>query len=296
VDYSGRSVIVVGPKLQLHQCGLPWEMAIVLFEPFILRELLKLDLASIGKGKRLIKMRAPIIVDLLKQLLQCRPILLNRAPTLHRLGIQAFQGQLISGRAILLHPLVCGGFNADFDGDQMAVHIPLGDLACAESWSLMWSQNHILSVATGDVVPVPSQDMVLGCYNLTTLDITGRSKILMNYIRPQPTTVSTGHLWDSQTFTNLNDIDLICQTCVVPKQTIIWLYSTLFECQNKVQETLELTIDMYGQTMTYHPEYKTYTYQYRSSNYIKTTMGKAIINNHFNTILGSAPLRTQGTA
>jgi DNA-directed RNA polymerase beta' subunit len=168
VDYSGRSVIVVGPKLLLHQCGLPREMGIELFQPFLIRKLLAQGFAhSIGIAKKMIQQGEPIVWELLHQLMRQHPILLNRAPTLHRLGIQAFQPKLVQGRAILLHPLVCTAFNADFDGDQMAVHVPLSVQARAEAWKLLWSRNNILSPATGQAVLIPSQDMVLGCYYLT---------------------------------------------------------------------------------------------------------------------------------
>jgi len=171
VDYSGRSVIVVGPKLKLHECGLPKSMALELFQPFLIRRmiLLKLALNFIG-AKKLLKLSPNSFLPLLRDVMEDHPILLNRAPTLHRLGVQAFQAKLIAGRTILLHPLVCSAFNADFDGDQMAVHIPLSKKACGEAWKLMGSRNHLLSPATGEPMIVPSQDMVLGCYYLTTLD------------------------------------------------------------------------------------------------------------------------------
>lgn len=169
VDYSGRSVIVVGPALKLHQCGLPKEMAIELFQPFLIRRLMvKKIVPTIVTAKRLIQDQSSLIWDVLEQVMQSHPVLLNRAPTLHRLGVQAFQPKLVDGRAILLHPLVCPAFNADFDGDQMAVHVPLSFEARAEAWKLMWSRNNLLSPATGQPILVPSQDMVLGCYYLTT--------------------------------------------------------------------------------------------------------------------------------
>lgn len=171
VDYSGRSVIVVGPQLKLHECGLPKEMALELFQPFLIRRLiLKKITRNFISAKKLIKSNPNSILDILREVMENRPILLNRAPTLHRLGIQAFQPKLVLGRAILLHPLVCNAFNADFDGDQMAVHIPLSFNACAEAWKLMGARNNILSPATGEPTILPSQDMVLGCYYLTTLD------------------------------------------------------------------------------------------------------------------------------
>ena len=169
VDYSGRSVIVVGPELKLHECGLPKEMALELFQPFLSRQLKERGIAeNINAAKRFIRQDHPVLWEILQQLMQQHPVLLNRAPTLHRLGIQAFQPQLVQGRAILLHPLVCTAFNADFDGDQMAVHVPLSFQAQAEAWKLLWSRNNLLSPATGQPILLPSQDMVLGCYYLTT--------------------------------------------------------------------------------------------------------------------------------
>ena len=171
VDYSGRSVIVVGPTLKLHECGLPKEMAIELFQPFLIRQLVeKKIVATIITAKNLIHDQDPILWEVLQEVMESLPILLNRAPTLHRLGIQAFQPKLVNGRAILLHPLVCPAFNADFDGDQMAVHVPLTFQARAEAWRLMWSRNNLLSPATGQPILIPSQDMVLGCYYLTTFN------------------------------------------------------------------------------------------------------------------------------
>jgi len=168
VDYSGRSVIVVGPYLPLHQCGLPKEMAIELFQAFVIRTLIGQNLApNLRAAKTMIRKKKPIIWKLLQQIMEGHPILLNRAPTLHRLGIQAFQPILVNGRAIHLHPLVCGGFNADFDGDQMAVHIPLSLEAQAEARLPMLSRRNLLSPATGEPVCVPSQDMLLGLYILT---------------------------------------------------------------------------------------------------------------------------------
>lgn len=168
VDYSGRSVIIVGPSLPLHQCGLPREMAIELFQASVIRGLIGQHLApNLRAAKSMIQNKESIIWKVLQEIMQGHPILLNRAPTLHRLGIQAFQPILIKGRAIRLHPLVCGGFNADFDGDQMAVHIPLSLEAQAEARLLMFSHTNLLSPATGDPVSVPSQDMLLGLYILT---------------------------------------------------------------------------------------------------------------------------------
>jgi len=171
VDYSGRSVIVVGPTLKLHQCGLPKEMALELFKPFIIRELMKKENVMLKAAKRMLERVKPEIWDILDQVTKHHPVMLNRAPTLHRLGIQAFEPVLIEGKAIQLHPLVCAAFNADFDGDQMAVHVPLSLEAQLEARLLMLSTNNLLSPASGRPVAVPTQDMVLGCNYLTKLKI-----------------------------------------------------------------------------------------------------------------------------
>nr|YP_009570096.1 RNA polymerase beta subunit [Nepenthes mirabilis]QBC68527.1 RNA polymerase beta subunit [Nepenthes mirabilis]QBC68612.1 RNA polymerase beta subunit [Nepenthes mirabilis]QBC68699.1 RNA polymerase beta subunit [Nepenthes mirabilis] len=169
VDYSGRSVIVVGPSLSLHRCGLPREIAIELFQTFVIRGLIRQHLASnIGVAKSKIGEKDPIVWEILQEVMQGHPVLLNRAPTLHRLGIQAFQPILVEGRAICLHPLVCKGFNADFDGDQMAVHVPLSLEAQAEARLLMFSHMNLLSPAIGDPISVPTQDMLIGLYVLTS--------------------------------------------------------------------------------------------------------------------------------
>nr|YP_009394338.1 RNA polymerase b'-subunit [Leptosiphonia brodiei]ARW62900.1 RNA polymerase b'-subunit [Leptosiphonia brodiei] len=169
VDYSGRSVIVVGPKLKLHQCGLPKEMALELFQPFVIHRLILQGLVNnIKAAKKLIQKNDLMVWDVLEEVIYGHPVLLNRAPTLHRLGIQAFEPILVDGRAIKLHPLVCPAFNADFDGDQMAVHIPLSLEAQAEARLLMLAPHNFLSPATGSPILMPSQDMVLGCYYLTT--------------------------------------------------------------------------------------------------------------------------------
>jgi len=168
VDYSGRSVIVVGPTLRLHQCGLPKKMALELFKPFIFSKLqLRGEASTIKAAKRLVEREGPEVWDILEEVIREHPVLLNRAPTLHRLGIQAFEPVLIEGKAIQLHPLVCTAFNADFDGDQMAVHVPLSIEAQLEARALMMSSNNILSPANGDPIIVPSQDVVLGLYYMT---------------------------------------------------------------------------------------------------------------------------------
>src|SRR5512145_2929599 len=168
VDYSGRSVIVVGPELHLHQCGLPKRMALELFKPFVMRRLVEKGFAhNIKSAKRIVERVKPEVWDALEEVIQDHPVLLNRAPTLHRLGIQAFEPVLIEGSAIKIHPLVCTAFNADFDGDQMAVHIPLSPEAQVEASSLMLASNNILSPANGQPIAIPSQDLVLGLYYLT---------------------------------------------------------------------------------------------------------------------------------
>ncbi|MCA6394839.1 MAG: DNA-directed RNA polymerase subunit beta', partial [Cytophagales bacterium] len=168
VDYSGRSVIVVGPELKLHECGLPKDMAAELFKPFIIRKLIERGIVkTVKSAKKIVDRKDPVVWDILENVLKGHPVLLNRAPTLHRLGIQAFQPKLIEGKAIQLHPLVCTAFNADFDGDQMAVHIPLGQEAILEASLLMLSSHNILNPANGAPITVPSQDMVLGLYYLT---------------------------------------------------------------------------------------------------------------------------------
>ncbi len=168
VDYSGRSVIVVGPTLKLYECGLPKSMAAELFKPFVIRKLIERGIVkTVKSAKKLVDRRDPVIWDILENVLKGHPVMLNRAPTLHRLGIQAFMPKLVEGKAIRLHPLVCTGFNADFDGDQMAVHVPLSNEACLEAMMLMLSAHNILHPANGSPITLPTQDMVLGVYYLT---------------------------------------------------------------------------------------------------------------------------------
>jgi DNA-directed RNA polymerase subunit beta' len=177
VDYSGRSVIVVGPQLKLHQCGLPKQMALELFKPFVMKRLVDLNHAqNIKSAKRMVERARPVVWDVLEEVITEHPVLLNRAPTLHRLGIQAFEPQLVEGKAIQIHPLVCTAFNADFDGDQMAVHLPLSAEAQSEARILMLSSNNILSPANGRPITSPTQDMVLGIYYLTSLKEGGKGE------------------------------------------------------------------------------------------------------------------------
>jgi len=168
VDYSARSVIVVGPELKLHECGIPKDMAAELYKPFVIRKLIERGIVkTVKSAKKIVDRRDPVIWDILENILKGHPVMLNRAPTLHRLGIQAFQPKLIEGKAIQLHPLVCTAFNADFDGDQMAVHLPLGNAAVLEAQLLMLASHNILNPANGAPITVPSQDMVLGLYYIT---------------------------------------------------------------------------------------------------------------------------------
>jgi len=205
VDYSGRSVIVVGPSLKLNQCGLPYEMALELFQPFIIRELINQGLASNMKvAKNLIQQNESAIDPVLEKVLSCHPIFLNRAPTLHRLGIQAFEPILVQGRAIKLHPLVCSAFNADFDGDQMAVHIPLSLESQAECYMLMLAPYNFLSPSNGEPIIMPSQDMVLGCYYLTVNNIKGL-------------------LGSNHYFANLEDVILAYQQDQIELHSTIWV-------------------------------------------------------------------------
>jgi DNA-directed RNA polymerase subunit beta' len=184
VDYSGRSVIVAGPDLKLHQCGLPKKMALELFKPFVMRKLVEHNFAhNIKSAKRLVDRMDPSVWDVLEEIIATRPVLLNRAPTLHRLGIQAFEVVLIEGSAIQLHPLVCAAFNADFDGDQMAVHVPLSDAAVQEAREFMLSTKNLLKPASGEPIVGPSKDMVLGCYYMTVADpeAKGAGKVFGDY-------------------------------------------------------------------------------------------------------------------
>lgn len=266
VDYSGRSVIVVGPSLKLNQCGLPYEMAIELFQPFIIRELINQGLASNMKiAKNLIQQNEIIIDSVLEKVLKNHPIFLNRAPTLHRLGIQAFEPILVQGRAIKLHPLVCSAFNADFDGDQMAVHIPLSAEAQAECYMLMLAPYNFLSPANGEPIIMPSQDMVLGCYYLTVNNIKGL-------------------LGSSHYFANLDDVILAYNQNEVELHSSIWIRmneTPAKDAKDAKDETLRKLIQLNDNTII--EDYK--HHQIRKTkdgktivHYLKTTTGRAILN------------------
>jgi DNA-directed RNA polymerase subunit beta' len=260
VDYSGRSVIVVGPSLKLNQCGLPYEMAVELFQPFIIRELINQGLASNMKiAKNLIQNNESILDPVLEKVLKNHPIFLNRAPTLHRLGIQAFEPILVQGRAIKLHPLVCSAFNADFDGDQMAVHIPLSLEAQAECYMLMLAPYNFLSPANGEPIIMPSQDMVLGCYYLTVNNIKGL-------------------LGSNHYFSNLADVILAYNQNQIEIHSGIWI---------RIQEK-NLSLSNLIKTITLKDgsiiEYYENAQIRKTKNgeiivyYIRTTTGRAILN------------------
>ena len=260
VDYSGRSVIIVGPNLRLNQCGLPYEMAIELFQPFIIRELINQGLASNMKvAKNLIQQNESAIDPVLEKVLANHPIFLNRAPTLHRLGIQAFEPILVQGRAIKLHPLVCSAFNADFDGDQMAVHVPLSLESQAECYMLMLAPYNFLSPANGEPIIMPSQDMVLGCYYLTVNNIQGL-------------------LGSNHYFANLDDVVLAYYQDQIELHTAIWVRynDTGIETGSLIKKTkladdttieyyenVQIRLDSVGQPLV---------------QYIQTTTGRVIFN------------------
>ena len=262
VDYSGRSVIVVGPSLKLNQCGLPYEMALELFQPFIIRELINQGLASNMKiAKNLIQQNETIIDPVLEKVLKNHPIFLNRAPTLHRLGIQAFEPILVQGRAIKLHPLVCSAFNADFDGDQMAVHIPLSFEAQAECYMLMLAPYNFLSPANGEPIIMPSQDMVLGCYYLTVNNIKGL-------------------LGSSHYFANLDDIILAYNQNKIEIHSLIWLR---MNGQKDTNEQLSLIKKVKLEDNSVIEYYKNRQIRRTSDGqiivqYLQTTTGRAIFN------------------
>jgi DNA-directed RNA polymerase subunit beta' len=263
VDYSGRSVIVVGPKLKIHQCGLPREMAIELFQPFVIHRLIRQGLVNnIKAAKKLIQRNDPQIWDVLEEVIDGHPVLLNRAPTLHRLGIQAFEPILVEGRAIQIHPLVCPAFNADFDGDQMAVHVPLSLESQAEARLLMLASNNILSPATGRPIVTPSQDMVLGCYYLTA---------------ENPAAMKGAGRY----FSNLNDVILAYDQRQVDIHAYVWVrFDGAVESEEAETEPLEVNTAEDGSV--------TKLFKYRRvrqdaegntvSQYIKTTPGRIIYN------------------
>jgi DNA-directed RNA polymerase beta' subunit len=267
IDYSGRSVIVVGPTLKIHECGIPKEMAFELYLPFLLKNILnqKLTRTVIG-AKTLIKKNPTLAWEVLKELMQTSPVLLNRAPTLHRLGIQAFQPKLVEGRAILLHPLVCSAFNADFDGDQMAVHIPITVEARSEAWKLMLSRNNLLAPSTGEPLAIPSQDMVLGCYYLTT----NCSDKNLQYQKGS-----------GSYFLTFLDIIKNYETKKLDLHSIIWLkWHDWIENGNDHEEPLEIRINSYGDFKEIYAKSQNHYDKKKVliSQYVSTTPGKVIFN------------------
>nr|QCI05202.1 RNA polymerase b'-subunit [Centroceras clavulatum] len=261
VDYSGRSVIVVGPTLKLHQCGLPREMALELFQPFVIHRLIVQGLVNnIKAAKKLIQKNEIIVWKVLEEVINGHPVLLNRAPTLHRLGIQAFEPILVEGRAIKLHPLVCPAFNADFDGDQMAVHIPLSLEAQAEARLLMLAPHNFLSPATGNPILMPSQDMVLGCYYLTTNN----------------PSASKG---SGQYFYSLDDACMAYEQNQIDLHALIWVrFNGIVD---NINDEIEITnknnkdqnVKLFdNRIVKYDPQNK------MISQYIRTTVGRIIFN------------------
>ncbi|BBC25146.1 MULTISPECIES: DNA-directed RNA polymerase subunit gamma [unclassified Pseudanabaena] len=265
VDYSGRSVIVVGPNLKIHQCGLPKEMAIELFQPFVIHRLIKTGLVNnIKAAKKLIQRNDPAVWDVLEDVIREHPVMLNRAPTLHRLGIQAFEPLLVSGRAIQLHPLVCPAFNADFDGDQMAVHVPLSIEAQAEARLLMLASNNILSPATGRPIVTPSQDMVLGCYYLTT---------------ENPYT----QRGEGRYFANFNDVVMAYEQKEIDIHSSVWVrFEGIIEGQGEEKDSEEpkVTILEDGTKVKEFPfrRIREDAEGGLISQYVKTTPGRVIFN------------------
>ncbi|MBK1990363.1 DNA-directed RNA polymerase subunit gamma [Sphaerospermopsis aphanizomenoides BCCUSP55] len=272
VDYSGRSVIVVGPKLQIHQCGLPREMAIELFQPFVINRLIRSGMVNnIKAAKKLISRNDPSVWDVLEDVIEGHPVMLNRAPTLHRLGIQAFEPILVEGRAIQLHPLVCPAFNADFDGDQMAVHVPLSLESQAEARLLMLASNNILSPATGKPIVTPSQDMVLGAYYLTAEN-------------PNATKGAGGY------FSSLDDVIMAYQQDQVDLHSYVYVrFDGEMETSQPDTEPLEVIENEDGS--------RTLLYKFRRvrqdaegnliSQYIYTTAGRVIYNKAIQEALAS---------
>jgi DNA-directed RNA polymerase subunit beta' len=263
VDYSGRSVIVVGPSLKIHQCGLPKEMAIELFQPFVIHRLIRLNLVNnIKAAKKLIQRNDPAIWDVLEDVIRDHPVMLNRAPTLHRLGIQAFEPILVEGRAIQLHPLVCPAFNADFDGDQMAVHVPLSIEAQAEARLLMLASNNILSPATGRPIVAPSQDMVLGCYYLTASN-------------PDP------QIGEGRYFANFDEVVMSYEHKQVTLHSKIWVrFEGVLEGDGAEDLPLSEVSDESGFKVKSYPFRRTREDQEGNiiSQYILTTPGRIIFN------------------
>lgn len=265
VDYSGRSVIVVGPKLKIHQCGLPREMAIELFQPFVIHRLIRGGLVNnIKAAKKLIQRGDAAVWDVLEEVIAGHPVLLNRAPTLHRLGIQAFEPILVEGRAIQLHPLVCPAFNADFDGDQMAVHVPLSLESQAEARILMLASHNILSPATGRPIVAPSQDMVLGCYYLTAEN-------------------PNAHKGEGHYFANLDDVVKAYEQSLVEVHAFVWVRYSVDGVMDTEKSDTEVVKEERLEDGTVIQEYKFRRVRLSPegevlAQYIRTTPGRIIYN------------------
>lgn len=263
VDYSGRSVIIVGPELKLNQCGLPREMAIELFQPFVIHHLIYSGLVNnIKAAKALIQKNEPLVWEILADVMTGHPILLNRAPTLHRLGIQSFEPILVEGRAIKLHPLVCPAFNADFDGDQMAVHVPLSLEAQTEARLLMLAPNNFLSPATGDAILTPSQDMILGCFYLTADN-------------------PSQQLEKTHYFADFEDALLAYEQKKLNLHTFIWVRcSELLIDNHKIKSTS--VMQNYKFSLGANFKLKTHKYdETRRVAYMRTTPGRILLNKAF---------------
>nr|AYQ95356.1 RNA polymerase beta' subunit [Uronema sp. CCAP 334/1] len=291
VDYSGRSVIVVGPKLRLHECGLPKEMALELFMPFVIQKILSSGKASTILGaKKLVRTNGEIAWEFLNNVMRENPVLLNRAPTLHRLGFQAFQPRLVEGKAILLHPLVCPAFNADFDGDQMAVHVPITVEAKLEAWKIMLARNHLLSSATGDILLGPSQDMVLGCYYLTaknpklyqkkSIDLSVfsfNSNFLYN-TKKSSLNINLKNL----VFTTIEEVLIAMHYQKISLHSIIWFkWNNKFETHECNHNLLELQINKNGKVMQIFNFYSMQRDSKRDKidTFIQTTPGRIMFHN-----------------
>ena len=291
VDYSGRSVIVVGPHLSIYECGIPKEMALELFQPFLIRSLIfRKKARTILGAKRLIQKGGDNIYQLLYEIVKNYPVLLNRAPTLHRLSIQSFQPRLVEGRAIMLHPMVCSSFNADFDGDQMAVHIPLSYQARSEAWKLLWSQNNLLSPATGQPTLMPTQDMVLGWYYLTASDSKNFYTSLFKNIN-KPISISIIEkffqikrlvgFYKFKKFKNKLNVLLAYNQNIIKVYTPIWLFwNGQFEIEQKNQLPLEMQLSSSGQLFLLSNQFlfKYNWYGSKTSQFIFTTAGRVVLN------------------
>ena len=292
VDYSGRSVIVVGPNLKIHECGIPKQMAIILFQPFIIQKLRKKGIAfTTTAAKAIISEKKPIVWSLLEEIMRNHPVLLNRAPTLHRLGIQAFLPKLVEGKALFLHPLVCPAFNADFDGDQMAVHVPLSPAARSEALNLLWSRNHLLAPASGQPLLLPTQDMVLGCYFLTIAkDLPSKSLNSRVFWEKKN--------WHSQPyFSDFSQVHQLYDQGKLETHQSLWVRwpKTVQNFVNKQQQKtkelpLEYQIDLYGNSniiFSDHSEFNNLVFLNRFC-FIRTTPGRIIFYDIITSLLSNS--------